>query len=168
MAKNTVVHPASPAPCPLPLGMRVPEIPPFKLMPAIPFIPSRPNRGPKTGPLKSEGFLLGNCRPATPGQLPKLFALPVRDYAMAPMLMPGELAHFSTEETPEPGDCVLVGTTFGPDIRQYDLISDTEWAGCALHPEYEHILSTEEPMWVIGVLVGAELDVRRQPQPEAA
>lgn len=97
---------------------------------------------------------MGNCEPHLPGTLPNVFALSVRDHSMAPMLAPGELAHFSTVVVAEPGDCILIGTTFGPDIRQYASISHSEWAGCPLHAEYEPILSTEEPAWIIAVLVG--------------
>jgi hypothetical protein len=134
--------------------MRVPEIPPYQMSEPIATIPSRPNRGPKTGPMKSDGFLLGCHKPHPPGKLPMSFRLPVRDHSMEPLLSLGEDAIFSAEVAPSDGDCVLVGTIFGPDIRQYHQVSNTEWAGCALHPEYEHIRSVEEPMWIMAVLIG--------------
>ena len=139
----------------LPPGMLVPEIPPYEMTieRAVPVIPSRPNRGPKSGPLKKGGFLLG-CHKPQPDKLPTSFRLAVRDHAMVPMLEMGEDMIFSTELVPSEGDCVLIGTIFGPDVRQYHQVSETEWAGCALHAEYEHIRSIEEPMWIMAVLVG--------------
>ncbi len=139
----------------LPPGMLPPEIPPYEMTVerAVPIIPSRPNRGPKSGPLKKDGFLLG-CHKPQPGKLPTSFRLPVRDHSMEPLLSLGDEAIFSTELVPSEGDCVLVGTIFGPDIRQYHQVSAVEWAGCALHPEYEHIRSVEESMWIMAVLVG--------------
>jgi len=138
----------------LPPGMLPPEIPPFKMSEPVPLIPTRPNRGPKTGPLKSSGFLMGDQKPLPPGKLPVSFTLPARDHSMEPLLSKGDGAIFTTELVPAEGDCVLIGTTFGPDIRQYHQVSDTEWAGCALHPEYEHIRSVEGPMWIMAVLIG--------------
>ncbi len=152
-AAANVVHVAGAAGR-LPLGMIPPEIPPYQMAPAVPIIPSRPNRGPKSGPLMKGSFLLGNCEPHAPGTLPTSFRLPVRDHSMVPLLEVGDDAIFSTELVPSEGDCVLIGTIFGPDIRQYHQVSDVEWAGCALHPEYEHIRSAEEPMWIMAVLVG--------------
>jgi hypothetical protein len=154
-ATATVVESSPAAACAgrLVPGMRIPEIPPYEMSPPIPTIPTRLNRGPKSGPLKKDGFLLG-CHKPQPGKLPESFRLAVRDHAMVPMLEMGEDMIFSTELTPSEGDCVLIGTIFGPDVRQYHLISETEWAGCALHPEYEHIRSIEEPMWIMAVLIG--------------
>jgi hypothetical protein len=140
----------------LPLGMLPPEIPPYQMTARVPIIPTRPNRGPKSGPLKSSGFLMGDQTPLPPGRLPVSFTLPARDHSMEPLLSKGDGAIFSTELVPAEGDCVLIGTTFGPDIRQYHQVSDTEWAGCALHSEYEHIRSVEEPMWIMAVLIGIQ------------
>lgn len=117
---------------------------------AIPRIPTRAPRGPSP----KGGFLLGNHSPLPPGSLPNQFLLPVRDAGMEPMLSCGEDAVFCTLTTPEPGSCVLMGTVFGPEIRQYEPLPDGTWAGCALNPEYEPILSREERCWVIAVLIG--------------
>jgi hypothetical protein len=153
-ASTTVVHPEMPdAMGPLPGSIQVPDIPGYKVMPAATLMPTRPNRGPKTGPLATGGFLIGSYQPHPPGTLPAVFALPVRDHAMQPLLEPGELAVFATDRVPEAGDCVLIGTTFGPEIRRYEPISETEWAGRAMHSEFEDIISADEPAWVIAVLV---------------
>ncbi|MBP6901049.1 MAG: S24 family peptidase [Burkholderiaceae bacterium] len=73
---------------------------------------------------------------------------------MEPMLSLGDYAVFCTLTKPEPGSCVLISTDFGPEIRQFEPLSDGQWAGCALNPEYEPVLSSEERCWVIAVLVG--------------
>lgn len=117
---------------------------------AIPCIPTRLPRGPSP----KGGFLLGNHRPHPPGTLPTQFRLPVKDAGMEPMLSVGEDAVFCALTKPEPGSCVLMGTEFGPEIRQYEPGPDGQWAGCALNPEYEPILSSEERCWVMAVLVG--------------
>lgn len=116
----------------------------------IPRIPTRPPRGPSP----NGGFLMGAHKPHPPGTLPPQFRLPVRDAAMEPMLARGEDAVFCTLSKPEPGSCVLVGTTFGPEIRQYEPLQDGHWAGCPLNAEYEPILSSDEQCWVMAVLVG--------------
>lgn len=117
---------------------------------SLPRIPTRPPRG----PAPNGAFLLGNHKPHPPGTLPPRFGLAVKDAAMAPMLSPGEGVVFCTQTKPEPGSCVLVGTTFGPEIRQYEPLQDGHWAGCPLNGEYEPILSSDEQCWVLAVLVG--------------
>lgn len=106
------------------------------------------------GPSPNGGFLLGGQQPHLPGTLPAQFRLPVKDAGMEPMLSVGEDAVFCTLTKPEPGFCVLIGTDFGPEIRQFEPLSDGHWVGCALDPEYEPILSSEERCWVMAVLVG--------------
>lgn len=116
----------------------------------IPRIPTRRPRGPSP----NGGFLMGNHKPHPPGVLPAQFRLPVKDAGMEPMLSVGEDAVFCTLTAPEAGCCVLMGTTFGPEIRQYEPLPDGHWAGCPLNSEYEPILSSEEQCWVMAVLIG--------------
>lgn len=118
---------------------------------SLPRIPTRPPRG----PAPKGAFLLGNHKPHPPGTLPPKFSLAVRDAAMAPMLSLGEDAIFCTLMKPEPGSCVLVGTTFGPEIRQFEPLEDGHLGFFPLNEEYEPILSNNEQCWVLAVLVGA-------------
>lgn len=113
---------------------------------------------PPRGPSPNGGFLIGWCPPYKRPKLPDVFALSVKDSGMAPMLNVGEEGIFTTEaaivSAPEPGACILVGTIFGPEIRQFEPMGEGHWAACALNSEYEDIRTTEEAAWVIAVLVG--------------
>ena len=121
----------------------------------VPRISTRRARGPLTD--EGRGFLMAIYKPHPKGALAKEFFLPVRNDAMRPMLGPGDRVLFSTRVEPSPGDCVLVGTEFGPDIRMYEQASKRRWVGHALNDDYEPISTADERAWVIAVLVGIEV-----------
>lgn len=114
-----------------------------------PLIPTRPARDREA---REQGaFLLGTCKRLPPGKLPPEFLLPVRDFALSPLLNPGDEVALRIGGTPQQGDVVLVGTIFGPELRQYEPAPEGGWIGRALHPDYEDVRTAEEACWIEAV-----------------
>lgn len=115
----------------------------------VPFIRTRSPRGPHP-----EGqILMATYQPRPRSELPERFALQVRDDAMVPLARSGDLIWVSSVLEPEPGHCVVIGTDFGGELRQFEPRQDAPPMFCALNPEYEHVDATAERVWVTGVVI---------------
>lgn len=125
----------------------------------IPSIPTRPARNRQA---REQGaFLLGTFKPLPPGKLPPEFLLPVKDLALSPLLNPGDEVALRLGGTPAQGDVVLIGTIFGPELRQYEPLASGGWAGRALHPDYEDVCTSDEQCWIEAVMFGVVRAVPR-------
>ena len=116
----------------------------------IPFIRSRSPRGPNP----KGAILLATYEPRPRGDLPERYALKVKDDAMAPMAQCGDVIWVSSALDPEPGHCVVIGTDFGGELRQFEPRDNAPPLYCALNPEYEDVDAAAERVWICGVVVG--------------
>lgn len=89
--------------------------------------------------------------------LPPVFALPIKDAALAPLLTIGDIGMFSKDRPPIAGKPVLFkDSRGGAYVRDYVPKPGGGWIASAKNPAYESIDSTTEELEVIATMTGFE------------
>lgn len=89
--------------------------------------------------------------------LPPVFALPIKDDALAPLMTAGDIGRFSKDLLPIPGRPVLFKDSRGGlYVRDYLPKPGGGWIASATNPAYESIDSTTEELEIVATMIGFE------------